>query len=180
MKLKFLLIVLFSINHSYAQSSLQKEYPYGLLTPDYNILSKKDLLEDIKEGNPRPYNFQEMQGGYYRWQCFPIKNIKPVHRTWRDNDPMGPSNIIVTLCDFEIIGTLGTVTHAYGLRRAKLLEFCQEFQKAWDQATKNESHICIQGEPQEPERKKVNGKTIEVKPWLWNKFKTKKGSHSFF
>lgn len=50
------------------------------VTPDYEILSIK---ERTRSGE-RPL----------MWRCFPIKDVKVNYRIWKDNDPMGPSNVI--------------------------------------------------------------------------------------
>ena len=176
----FLLMFLLLIQNTYGVTTFQKKFPHGMLTDDYGILTEHDLAKDLKGVKVTPYNENEFEPAYYRWQCFPTSSIKPIHRKWQGEDPMGGVGVKVTLCDFEIVGKLGEMTHEYGLRRAKLLEFCVEFQNAWDKATNGEKYICVQGASMALEKKDINGKIQQIKSWIWNKFKTKKGCHSFF
>lgn len=180
MKFFFLLNYIFLISSSWGQTALQKKFPHGMLTDDYGILTQKDLLKDFKGVKVTPYHINEFDSAYNRWQCFPLNNLKPMYRKWKDADPMGFAHIIVTMCDFKIVGKLAGITHTYALRRAKTLEFCQEFQNAWIKATSREKYICVQGTGMNLVEETINGKTEKVKPWIWNKFKTKKGCHSFF
>ena len=130
------------------------------MTEDYGILSKEDLLYDIKLGIPN------------QWQCFPAKDITFNYDTWRDNDPMGRFDIIVTLCYFGIEVQTDKLSHVYIDRRARLVEFCEELHKEWKQLTLGESYLCLNGEPHGDEDKEKN--------WTWNKVKTLKGCLSLF
>jgi hypothetical protein len=82
--------------------SLHEKYPDGLLTDDYGILTEADLLKEIRNGNPTPYNKSEIQLGYYRWQCFSLTNVKFWYDKWIDTDPDGRSDVLVDMCDFYI------------------------------------------------------------------------------
>lgn len=166
----FFLLVLSDI--VLAKSSLNKKYPDGLLTDDFGILKEEDLLYDIQEGNPRKYEINQSQGGYYRWQCFPVKNIKLNYSTWRENDPQGPSDIITNLYDFDLSINGKPYSHIYYARRALNYYSFWKFYKEWKRTTKGEKYVCLNGEPHEP-----NGKE---KYWFWNKIKTKKRCMSFF
>ncbi len=175
MKTNLILIFVWIFGFSgclYNQKSLREQYPDGLLTDDHSMLGKEDLLYDIKQGNPRPYNISELQSGYYRWQCFPTKNVIFKFDKWRDSDPLGPSDIIVTLCLFAIEVKTDGFSHVYLDRRARRIEFCEEFQKKWKLLTANQDYVCINGEP--------DGLVGKQKSWTWNKVKTQKGCVSLF
>lgn len=151
---------------------LQKKYPDGLLTDDFGILKENDLLSDIREGNPRKYEVKEDQAGYYRWQCFPVKDVKLNYSTWKENDPQGPSDIITNLYDFHLTIQGIPYNHFYYGRRAVNYYSFWKFYKEWKRTTKGEKYVCLNGEPQS-----VTGKE---KSWFWNKIQTKKGCMSLF
>lgn len=172
--MKFFLIFFLLIvsNILLAESSLQKKYPDGLLTDDFGILKEEDLLYDIQKGNPRKYEIEQDQAGYYRWQCFPVKNIKLNYSTWRENDPQGASGIITNLYDFDLSIKGGFYSHIYYGRRAVNYYSFWKFYKEWKRTTKGEKYVCLNGEPHEPKGKE--------KYWFWNKIKTKKRCMSLF
>ena len=99
--------------------SLHTKYPDGLLTEDFGILNEADLLKEIKNGNPRPYNTKEMQSGYNRWQCFPLKDVKFKIEKWRAPDPMGQFDVIVNMCDFSFDVRQKNQINLYHDRRAR-------------------------------------------------------------
>jgi hypothetical protein len=115
------------------------------------------------------------------WRCFPIKDVEVKYRTWRDADPMGPYDVIVTMCDFEIWANSKPFQNVYSGRRAKQEDYCSEFRAAWNRITQGEEQICMdgetltKGEPEEDE----NSKKMVVS-WTWDKIKTKKGCYSFW
>lgn len=154
------------------KKSLREQYPDGLLTDDYGILTEEDLLFDISQGSSHPYNINEYQSGYYRWQCFPTKNVTFNFGKWRDNDPLGPSDIIVTLCFFGIKVKTDGLSHTYIDRRARRIEFCEGLQEKWKLLTANQDYVCINGEP--------DGLEGNEKSWTWNKVKTRRGCTSLF
>ncbi len=115
------------------------------------------------------------------WRCFPIKDVEVKYRTWRDADPMGPYDVIVTMCDFEIWVNSKTFQNVYSGRRAKQEVYCNEFRAAWNKLTQGEEQICMDGETLtngEPEEDE-NLKKMLVS-WTWDKIKTKKGCYSFW
>lgn len=115
------------------------------------------------------------------WRCFPIKDVEVKYRTWRDADPLGPYDVTVTMCDFEIWVNSQPFKNVYSGRRAKQVAYCNEFRAAWSKLTQGEEHICMDGDTLtkgEPE-KDEDSKEMFVS-WTWDKIKTKKGCYSFF
>lgn len=94
---------------------------------------------------------------------------------------MGPYDVIVTMCIFEIWVDSKPFPHIYSGRRGKEVRYCNNFKSAWDKLTKDEKHICMDGETLtkgEPEEDK-DSKKMRVS-WTWDKIKTKKGCYSFW
>jgi hypothetical protein len=157
-----------------------KKYPGGLLTGDYGIVTEQDLELEASTGTPGPFKPSEDSPGYNRWQCFPVKDVKPKVRTWRDSDGAGPNNVIVTMCDLETwVEHHGQIDVYYG-RRAKENTYCREYLRAWKHLTRGEPFVCLSGEyhgisPPEP-----GAPQIPSRDWTWDKIKTKKGCHSYF
>lgn len=187
MRILFFTFLILSITLSAKESSqkaskvstLKEKYPYGLLTDDYGHLTEEDLLEDMKDANPRPYRLDsKMDGGFFRWQCFPVKDVKPKYRYWKDTDPLGYAHVIVTMCDFEFTVQDRKIKHLYHGRRAKEQTYCNDFKKHFERITKNEKYICLNGEPRSLETDKTTN--TQTKYWVWNRIKTKKGCHSYF
>ncbi len=134
---------------------------------DYGILSVQDKV--------RPYRAPVM------WRCFPIKDVQVKYHSWRDADPMGPYDVIVTMCNFMITVRDQPYPHIYSSRRGKEVTYCNEFKTAWDKITKGEKYICLDGETLtkgEPEEDKDLKKKIVS--WTWDKIKTKKGCYSYW
>lgn len=115
------------------------------------------------------------------WRCFPTKDVEVKYRTWRDADPMGPYDVIVTMCDFEMFVKSNSIFHVYHGRRGKQVIYCDEFKAAWSKLTQGEEHICMDGETLtkgEPEEDEDSKKMLVS--WTWDKIKTKKGCYSFW
>lgn len=138
-----------------------------IVNPDYGILS---ITERTRAG------FLPLM-----WKCFPIKDVEVKYRTWRDADPLGPYDVIVTMCDFEIWVNSKPFQNVYHGRRGKPVIYCDEFKAAWNKLTKQEEHICMDGETLtkgEPEEDEYSKKMKAS--WTWDKIKTKKGCYSFW
>lgn len=172
MRFFFLIFLLIVSSDLLAESSLQKKYPDGLLTDDFGILKESDLVYDIKKGNPRKYEIEKNQSGYYRWQCFPIKNVKLNYSTWKENDPQGTANEITNLYDYHLSVRGVPYNHIYYARRAVNYYSFWKFYKEWKQTIRGEKYVCFNGEPDEP--------TGREKYWFWNKIQTKKRCMSLF
>lgn len=138
-----------------------------IVDPHYGILS---IAERSRSGL-RPLE----------WRCFSIKDVKVKYRTWRDADPMGAYNVIVTMCDFEIWVNSKPFPHVYSGRRGKEVVYCNDFKAAWRKLTQGEEYICMDAETLTkgaPEEDEVSKKMIVS--WTWDKIKTKKGCYSFW
>jgi hypothetical protein len=170
----YILIALYVFQlNAFALDSLHKNYPDNLLTDNYEILTEADLLYDLKkDGNPEKYDINKMQPGTYRWQCFSSKSVNFSYSTWRDNHPMGASDVIITMCDFSFSVKGQPYSHFYHDRRARDVESCRRLRKDWKRLSVGQSYVCFNGEPGSLHQKE--------KLWTWNKIKTKKGCVSLF
>lgn len=157
-------------------SSKSTKYPYGLITSGYGIVTEDDLAYDDFHREIRSYNPNEHSSSLY-WQCFPVKYVTPKYRTWRDNDSMGAWDVIVTLCDLEIIVRHEKEFQIYGDRRAHPVEYCQNFVTKWRKLTKGQNIVCLNGEGGYYSK---DGMRKKYKYWTWEKFKTKRGCFSYF
>ncbi len=156
-----------------AQESLHQKYPANLLTQDeYGILSEADIIYDLKKANSKETDIKKMRPGYYRWQCFPIKDVKYSYSTWRDNDPKGPSDEIVTLCSYSIQAKGKKLNHFYYDGTARNVYYCRLLRREWRNLTAGQSHICLHG----GDGSLDSGEKV----WTWNKIKTKNGCTSLF
>ena len=59
---------------------------------------------------------------------------------------MGPSDVIVTMCTYDFIGTLNGETQVYGARRAHPVDRCRFIARAWKKLTRGEPYVCLNGE----------------------------------
>jgi hypothetical protein len=161
----FYLFIPFLISQisAHAEDSLQKKYPDIMLTNDYAIVSEVDILYDIKKHGR----------GASLWQCFETSKVEFRYNTWKESDPLGPSNIIVTLCDFHFQAKdLSGIKQIYYGRRARQVEGCRMYFDEWKQLRKSEKYACFIGEAGSYD----NGE----KWWVWGKTKTKNGCMSYF
>lgn len=161
-----LILVICSCKTS-ANKAIYSSNKIEMVDPDYGVLPESHRTRS----GARPL----------MWRCFPIIDVNVKYRTWRDADPMGPSNVIVTMCDFEIWAEGKPFQHLYSGRRAKQEDYCNEFKTAWKKLTQGEKHICLDGETineGKPEQDKDLKKMLVS--WTWDKIKTKKGCYSFW
>ncbi len=171
MKNIHLLFLFFSPFSLYGQSLLQKQFPDGLLTDDYGLLSKQDLVYETMKAYVTPFKLEEVLSPYHRWQCFETKKIKFVYHSWRDDlTDFGPG---ATLCTYSFnVTDKSGVSHMYISRRAKDVLDCRELFLDWKKIRKNSEYTCLVGEPASYENKQ--------KAWIWGKVKTKNGCLSYF
>lgn len=156
-----------------ATSSMQQKYPHGLLTDDYGILSDADLLVETRGFEIPPYDIKNSMLPFRRWQCFETSKVEFRYSTWRDNDPSGPSNIIVTLCDFHFqVTDMSGIKQIYYGRRTRQVEGCKMYFNEWKKVRKDAKHVCFIGEAGSYE----NGE----KWWVWGKTKTKNKCMNYF
>jgi len=157
---------------------LMQRHPHSILTPHRGILSESDLALDAQTYTERPYNPQEFGGSF--WQCFPVKFVSVEIDRRRDTDPMGRSDVIVTMCDF-LVRVRGKATwNEYWDRRGRPVVFCDDFMSAWRKLTHDERFVCLNGEAAGVETRNEKGVKRQIRGWVWNKFKTHKGCYSFF
>jgi len=157
------------------------KYPHAMLTPTYGTLKEGNLGVDAWFNPSGPPDKTGYRSGYHRWVCAPTKDVRPHYHAWRDNHPMGSSNVIVSLCDLIVDVRVGNELHQYVGRRAHELKYCQNFMKEWKKLTKGERHVCFNGEGGgfAPEFDPSGGK-LKARIWTWEKFKTRKGCYSNF
>lgn len=151
-------------------------YRYSLLTSGYGIVTEDDLAYDHCQRRILPYNPRTASSSLY-WQCFPIKDVKPKYSISYDNDPMGAWNIIVTMCNLEIIVHHHGEKQIYVDHRGHHVDYCRDFVRKWLSLTKDQQIVCLNGDGGYYHSDEKDGK---YKLWTWEKFKTKKGCHSYF
>ncbi len=163
-------LILFYCFPAISKSLLQEKYPQGLLTDDYGVLNKTDLVYETQRG-VTPYKLEDDLSAYQRWQCFETKKIKFLYDVRRDDySDFGHGAI---LCDysFEVNDDAG-VHHFYIARRAKEITDCRALFREWKKIRKNSQYACILGEAGSYKNKE--------KAWTWGKTKTKNGCMSYF
>ena len=159
------------------EDPLLQKYPYSILTPHYGILSEVDLSQDARDFRRVPYG-PHVTGAF--WQCFPTRDVTVGYDKMRAADSMGSKDVIVTMCDLEIKVRGKTTWSDYWGRRGYPLDICTGIEIAWKELTKNEKHVCFNGQPAGIETKLLRGKRRQIRGWVWNKFRTKKGCYSYF
>lgn len=170
MKQKFFLVGLLLTICSCKTGITKHTYPdkkVEVVNPDYGILS----VSDKTRLKTRPV----------MWRCFAIRDVKVEYHSWRDADSMGPSDVIVTMCNFKIQVNSKPFPNVYTGRRGKEVTYCNDFKAAWSKLTEGEEHICMDGETLtkgEPEEDEDSRKMLVS--WTWDKIKTKKGCYSFW
>lgn len=141
-------------------------------------MEEEDLAEDALTYVPQPYNPDTSRGRF--WQCFSPKNVKNKYHTWTDVQGIGRTARNVPFCDLEIVAERDGQTQLFGIRRAKEVDFCRYYIKAWRKLTRGESLVCFSGEHVHKEKDKINGIEKDVHLWVWDKFKTHKGCYAYF
>lgn len=157
---------------------LKQKHPHSILTAHHGILSEADLVLDAQTYTVKPYNPNATGSAY--WQCFPTAAVSVGYEKWRDNDAMGRADIIVTICSLDIQVHGKNLWSDYWDRRGHPEDFCKDLVGAWKELSRNEPFVCLNGEPAGVETKIVNGLKHQIRGWVWNKFKTRKGCYSYF
>jgi hypothetical protein len=157
----------------------KKKYPYPLLTDDYSILTGNDLAAYTWGMKPRPFTEKEDSGGYNYWQCFPRDAVSITLKDkgystedigWKD-----------TLSDLKIeVWTESGVVHHYEMRAPRPFRTYDKEFHTWHKLMKGEKYVCLAGSFVEVTPKTVNGKTIKVYGWIYDKIKTKKGCSAYW
>ena len=173
-----LLSLLYSLSYGVNPTQL-KRYPYSLLTPDFGILFEKDLKIGAGSYQNVPYDPRRTGGTSY-WKCFPSTQVSFTYKTWRDADSMGPSDVIVTMCSFDIQVKDKDQRDDYSERRANQVRVCKDIDQNWKRLTLNEPHICLFGENGFLTEEVLDGTKRSVTNWTWKSLKTRKGCYAYF
>lgn len=171
-----LLLILFSYNSvAFAvTASVQKKYPYSVLTDNYGILNEKDL-DTNKEGIKPPPHLPKNGYGYIYWQCFPRDTISISLKDmgYSSKDIGGKENF----SDLKImVSDKSSGYHEYSMRRIWPTSAYEQRFKLWLELMKNEKYVCLAGNFVNREEKT---KGI-ISFWIFEKIKTKKGCDSYF
>jgi len=166
----FLLIVIPSYAAEHNQSLV-------LLTPDYGILSSKDILRYEQSRNVRPFDPKNSSNINY-WQCFESKNVSINWRSWINDGWTRESDEEV--CDIKIIVTLDSATHTYFIRRAAPVEYCVRSKAHWTKLMEKEAHVCLGGEYGPNEKPSSNSNEKSNLYWTFDMIKTHKGCDAYF
>lgn len=173
MLILFLLVCSVSLAHSNEEhlQELKKEFPYGLLTADFGILSKQDLKTNTCIAEPKPFSKENRASPYPYWQCFEVKNSKMIcERGKFDSHEKAVMSMLV------VSGVRDGELHEFISRRPISLGSCRLYQKDWQKFTKNEKYVCVSGSDFGKEVKDT--KTVSV--WIFGRYKTRKGCDSYF
>lgn len=146
-----------------------KNYPHGLLTDDYGVLTEDDLWINTVIGIPSP--FSDTSTGYQYWQCFKHSHIK-----LRCID-LGVDDDNVLLGDFEISVDTGKVLHEYGGRRGYDIQVCKDRLKVWQTLINGQYAVCFSGYAVSSQAPR-NGRRTQT--WIFGRLKTKAGCSSYF
>lgn len=171
----FALILLFWIPYStYAiNSSINKKYPYSILTKDYGILREKDLNDGLKQ---EPFSPENISGHIY-WQCSPrdqiaitLEDIGYSSNNLPDND----GALIIT------IYSKPHIVHKYAMRRNWPITGVEKKFNQWLKLMKNEKYVCLAGSFAARKDKVIDGQKQQIYFWTFERIKTKKGYDSYF
>lgn len=169
-----LIALLWSISfNAWSFDALTKQKYHSLLTEDYNILNKQDLIYATKGMPPRPFSL-ENSGAYQYWQCFPRENIS---MTLEDNgyfaEEFGWKD---TIADLELNAKVKPgVFHEYGMRHVQTVKDFQKQFNSWRKLMKGEKYVCLAGHFVDRSETVENGVKREVYGWILDRLKTKKG-----
>jgi len=169
----FLVCSIFCLGCLGKQDLLQKKYPFARLTPDYGILNETDLW--LSEQNADPVPLEKNSMAYPYWQCFPTAAFKFLCRSLEADDHdslMADLEIRVQSNDFQF--------EEFSGRRGIELSGCAEARIEWKKLIEGEQYACISGLAPDIENKKLNGKSVRIRGWLYDRFKTRKGCTGWF
>ncbi|HLB59807.1 MAG TPA: hypothetical protein VJL87_06990 [Bdellovibrionota bacterium] len=160
--LLFFLPVTFTSNQSMVSKFPQ--YPYGLLTDDYGILTENDLKQNADRAGPKPYSLNSH--AYEYWQCFPVKDISFFCEYFEVDDPQKP------FADTHVRINLKGHFHEYITRRPWDQSMCHQMIRDFKTLVRNSNAACISG----PFPQEEDGNVY----WTFGRLKTKKGCVSYF
>jgi hypothetical protein len=144
---------------------LQSAFPYGLLTDDFGVLTKKDLKENACIAQAQPFSIKSQAYSY--WQCFEAKNSRLVCEGNKyDSDEKKRMTLLVLQSKRN--GEL----HDYMTRRPRPVADCRLDLKEWRRLLKNQKYICVSGQINSIDIDQNGGRS-----WFWilDKYKTKLG-----
>jgi hypothetical protein len=145
---------------------LKSNFPYGLLTDDYGILTKNDLAINDCIATPVPFNSRSHS--YTYWQCFESKSIT----IDCDSDGIPDEHegilglVVVKACTTSIL-------HDYIERRLWPIKDCKGFVKDAKKILKGTQYACIAGAFIGDKLTTIPDK--ETISWTFERIKTTKG-----
>lgn len=159
--------------NAWSVDTLTKQKYHSLLTEDYNILNKKDLIYAFKGMPPRPFSL-ENSGAYQYWRCFPRENISiTLEDMGYSSEDFGWKD---TLADLEISGMVKPgVFHEYGMRSVWPVKDLQKLFNSWRRLMKGEKYVCLAGHFVNYSEPSDYGIKRKVYGWIFDRLKTKKG-----
>ena len=175
MKVALMCLLLFSLSApSQAATHLQElklSFPFGLLTDDYGILNKMDLMINTCIAKPTPFSANDTISPYPYWQCFEVENSKMnCERGKYDRYEEALMAMLVVIAERD------GERHEFISRRPMPMSSCKLFQKDWKKFTQLERYVCVSGADHSMEIQ--DGKPVWI--WLFGRYKTKKGCDSYF
>ena len=153
-------------------SDFQKPQP-GLLTEDFGVLTRQEILNEIKGFHWRSYNAAEMTG-YNIWQCFKKNKYKLIFRKTGDTIEGQPAHD----ANLEVFD--GEKIQHYSPRHPAGTWLVQEYRRKWTKILKDAPAFCVAGEHIDEIRQSRNGKIVTINRWDLGKIKSQKGLWSYF
>jgi hypothetical protein len=152
------------------ENPLIKEFPYGLLTDDFGILTRRDLKINTCIAEPTPL-LQKRWSSYPYWQCFELQKSKITCEKGKYD-----IHEKATMSMMVFSGVRNTELHEFISRRPIPLDSCATYRRNWRKLTNNEKYVCISGESPSKKIEKSHTKWT----WIFRRYKTKKGCDSYF
>ena len=144
---------------------LKSNYPYGLLSDDYGILTLDDLAVSACTAHPTPIS--STSHSYQYWQCFESKNIL------FDCDSSGIPDKHEGVMGLVVVKSSSPNTqHDYIERRLWPIKECKNFLRDAANILKGTQYACISGSFIENEKDQLGHLTTS---WVFDRLKTKKG-----
>lgn len=147
---------------------LISNFPYGLLSDDYGILSLNDLALNASKALPIPFNSKSTDNNPYQyWQCFENKNISFFcDSNGKKEKYEGVMGLIVIK-----INTHSNL-QTYSEHRLWPIKDCRRFNKDAKVLLNRVKHVCFSGSFISQE---INSMGITQINWSFERIKTKNG-----
>ncbi len=153
----------------HALGAAKMKYPYSLIGKDFGILNETDLAANTCDTEPRPFSL-ESDSQY--WHCFESKAVT------FSCDSNGAADVNEGKMGLIVLSTKDkNEHHEYIARRPWKIEDCRDFERAFSDAISGSQHICISGSSP---RKRTTPNDAKSITWIFEKFKTLRGCHSYF